>query len=141
LIVAVPVWVVTGILVAVLPRGEPHLCTAAGKPAVCEDLTGLSILIVVAWWLAAAAIIIGWWHGVLVGERGVTPGRRMVGIRVVDAATGAPIGRARGIGRFFASLVSGLPLGLGYLWMIWDPGSQTWHDKIVGSAVVTDPGL
>ena len=29
-----------------------------------------------------------------------------------------------------------LPLGLGYLWMLWDPQQQTWHDKICGTMVV-----
>jgi hypothetical protein len=25
---------------------------------------------------------------------------------------------------------------LGYLWMLWDDQKQTWHDKIVDSAVI-----
>jgi uncharacterized RDD family membrane protein YckC len=25
---------------------------------------------------------------------------------------------------------------LGYLWMLWDPQQQTWHDKLVGTTVV-----
>ena len=34
------------------------------------------------------------------------------------------------------SIVSGLACGLGYLWMLWDPQRQTWHDKAAGTYVV-----
>jgi uncharacterized RDD family membrane protein YckC len=33
-------------------------------------------------------------------------------------------------------LVSGVALGLGYLWMLWDPNKQTWHDKVAKTYVV-----
>ncbi len=38
--------------------------------------------------------------------------------------------------RYFASLLSGIVLGLGYLWMIWDSKKQTWHDHIAKTVVV-----
>ena len=59
-------------------------------------------------------------------------------IRVVDLrdGTGAPIGYGRALGRALMSIVSGVVLLLGYLWMIWDSEKQTWHDKVVGSVVV-----
>jgi uncharacterized RDD family membrane protein YckC len=38
--------------------------------------------------------------------------------------------------RALASLLSLLPLGLGFLWILFDPQRQTWHDKISGSVVV-----
>jgi uncharacterized RDD family membrane protein YckC len=34
------------------------------------------------------------------------------------------------------SYVSQLALLLGYLWMLWDPNKQTWHDKVAQSVVV-----
>ncbi len=40
------------------------------------------------------------------------------------------------VGKF----VSGLILSLGYLWLLWDPDRQTWHDKIV-STVIMLPGV
>ena len=56
---------------------------------------------------------------------------------VVDADTGAPIGAGRAIGRYFARILSGLPLLLGYLWPLWDDRQQAFHDKLVNSRVVT----
>ncbi len=38
--------------------------------------------------------------------------------------------------RYFASILSGIALGIGYLWMIWDSRKQTWHDKIAKTVVV-----
>jgi uncharacterized RDD family membrane protein YckC len=71
------------------------------------------------------------------GPTGQTLGKRVCNIRVVDATTGqAGIGIGRGIGRYFARWLSAIVLLLGYLWMLWDPRKQTWHDKLVGSIVV-----
>ena len=32
--------------------------------------------------------------------------------------------------RFFAAILSWLPLGLGFLWQLWDKDKLTWHDRI-----------
>jgi uncharacterized RDD family membrane protein YckC len=55
---------------------------------------------------------------------------------VYDLRGRGPIGLGRGIGRYFARILSALPLFLGYFWMIWDGEKQTWHDKLVGTVVV-----
>ena len=71
------------------------------------------------------------------GAAGQTLGKRLCGIRVVDADTYQPgIGVGRGVGRWAARFLSQIPCGLGYLWMLWDPRKQTWHDKLVRTVVV-----
>ena len=55
---------------------------------------------------------------------------------VVDRRTVERISAWRAGTRQFTRIVSSIPLGLGYLWMLWDPESQTWHDKIVGTIVI-----
>lgn len=68
---------------------------------------------------------------------GQTWGRKIVGVRVVDERTGAPLGTGKALGRtLFAWIISSNVLYLGYLWMLWDDRNQTWHDKVVGSVVV-----
>jgi uncharacterized RDD family membrane protein YckC len=47
-----------------------------------------------------------------------------------------PIGYTRGFLRYIGRIISSLPIGLGYFWMLWDPQKQTWHDKIANSVVV-----
>ena len=70
------------------------------------------------------------------GPGGQTLGKCAVGIRVIDFATGGPIGYGRGLIRHLGRIVSGLVILLGYLWMLWDREQQTWHDKMTGAVVV-----
>ena len=59
-------------------------------------------------------------------------------IRVVKT-DGSPItvGTAivRYIGMIINSIIFGLPIG--WLWVVWDPNKQGWHDKIAGTYVIT----
>lgn len=75
-----------------------------------------------------------WFHG----RTGQTPGDAALSIRVVDerAGTATPIGYGRAAGRWVVSIASALVILVGYLWMLWDPKKQTWHDKAVGSLPV-----
>jgi uncharacterized RDD family membrane protein YckC len=71
------------------------------------------------------------------GPKGQSVGKMVVKIRVVDADTVQPgIGTGRGFGRYFSSILSGLALGIGYLWMLWDPKKQCWQDKFVNTLVI-----
>ena len=67
---------------------------------------------------------------------GQTPGKRAMSIRVVDAATGGALRPGAAALRYLGRFVSALPLFVGYLWAIWDPSRQTWHDKIAHTCVV-----
>jgi uncharacterized RDD family membrane protein YckC len=68
-------------------------------------------------------------------EDGQTLGKRACGIRV-RSVDGGSIGHTRAFLRFVGRYISAIPIGLGYLWMLWDPNKQTWHDKIANSVVV-----
>jgi uncharacterized RDD family membrane protein YckC len=86
--------------------------------------------------LFGIALGIGY-YGYLEGSAsGQTIGKRALGIRVYDFRAGGAIGTSRGILRYFARILSTIPLLLGYFWMLWDAEKQTWHDKIAGSVVV-----
>lgn len=70
------------------------------------------------------------------GSSGQTLGNRAVNIKVIDQRTGGTIDYGRALIRWIVSYVSGIVITLGYLWMLWDPAKQTWHDKAAGSVVV-----
>jgi len=72
-----------------------------------------------------------WWYY----AKGWSPGRALVGIRIVDEQGGPP-GARRGIGRLLMSFVSSMIVGVGYLAMLWSPTKQTWHDGAAGTYVV-----
>jgi uncharacterized RDD family membrane protein YckC len=74
------------------------------------------------------------------GRTGQTPGNAALSIRVVGKDDGAPVGHGRAFLRWLVSLVSGIVLLLGYLWMLWDSEKQTWHDKAANAVVVPTGG-
>jgi uncharacterized RDD family membrane protein YckC len=69
-------------------------------------------------------------------ERGQTPGKMALGIRVIDFGGGGSIGYGRAFIRWIGRIVSQLPILLGYFWMLWDKERQTWHDKFANAVVV-----
>jgi uncharacterized RDD family membrane protein YckC len=83
--------------------------------------------------LIGALVVLLFWV-----ERQGTPGKLVLGLRIVDAATGGVPTLGRFVLRYIGYLISALPLGLGYLWAIWDPRRQGWHDKMAGTLVIRD---
>ncbi len=67
---------------------------------------------------------------------GGTPLRRKYGVVIVDVNSGQPIGIPRAFLRILVAQISYVTFGLGYLWMLWDPKKQTWHDKAARTLVV-----
>jgi uncharacterized RDD family membrane protein YckC len=101
-----------------------------------SDTLGVIVLILGLVALIAFPI---WYHVYFVGKDGQTLGRRWLGIRVVDATTGEPIGYGRAFGRALIVAVFGfftIPLIVDYLWPLWDSRNQTLHDKAVSSIVI-----
>jgi len=65
-----------------------------------------------------------------------TPGKMALKLKIVDAKTGNKLSTGQAIGRYFAYLVSMIPLGLGFLWIGIDSRKQGWHDKLAGTVVI-----
>jgi uncharacterized RDD family membrane protein YckC len=70
--------------------------------------------------------------------RGTTLGGIICSLRVVRT-TGGPLRPADALVRGLSSVFSLAALGIGCFWMLQDPESQTWHDKIAGTLVVKVP--
>ena len=66
---------------------------------------------------------------------GLTVGKKVVGIRVITTSGGG-LDILHAFIRSISKILSGAVFLLGYLWMLWDKDSQTWHDKLAGSYVV-----
>jgi len=73
-------------------------------------------------------ILISQWNG-------QTIGKKVMGIRVVSAS-GGPVDLLHAFIRSLGKVLSWICLLLGYLWMLWDEKSQTWHDKLAETYVV-----
>lgn len=66
---------------------------------------------------------------------GQTPGKMLLGLRVVSSGGGGVSPLSAGL-RYIGYLISGFVCALGYLWAIWDADSKGWHDYIAGTRVV-----
>jgi uncharacterized RDD family membrane protein YckC len=81
--------------------------------------------------IIGALVVLLFW-----AERQATPGKLVLGLRIIDAETGQTPRFGRLVLRYLGYLLSAIPLFLGYFWMLWDGRRQTWHDKIGGTLVV-----
>lgn len=82
--------------------------------------------------LPAIAVVLLWKY------RGATPGKMAISARIVDAQTGRTPATGKLVLRYFAYIVSVLPLFLGFIWIAIDRRKQGFHDKIAGTLVVYD---
>jgi uncharacterized RDD family membrane protein YckC len=67
---------------------------------------------------------------------GQTPGKSIMKLQVVHADGGAILTPGQAIVRWIGTFISGIAIGLGYLWIIWDPKHEGWHDKIATTKVI-----
>jgi hypothetical protein len=92
------------------------------------QFTGITRILVPGWVLYRFGMYV--WRSATLGEI-------VLNLRVEKLAGGSLIGDyGTAMVRALASLLSLLPLGLGFFWMLFDPQRQTWHDKISGSILV-----
>jgi len=67
---------------------------------------------------------------------GASPGKLLLGLRIVDEPTRGRPTVWQCIGRYVMALISILCAGIGFLWIAIDRRHQGWHDKIVRTLVV-----
>ncbi len=82
------------------------------------------------WLLVPAAFFLLFWL-----KGGQTLGMRSWRLRVVRE-DGAPLKRTDALKRLLCALLSWLPLGLGYLWILIDRDKLAWHDRLSGTRLV-----
>ncbi len=83
--------------------------------------------------LVGGAIFAGFWS--LAGQ---TPGMRFLAIRLVQTDGAPHIRFWAAARRVLAVIVSLLPLGIGYLAILWSPERRSWADRMTGTQVVYD---
>lgn len=86
--------------------------------------------IFISWVLPMVAYILFWKF-----KQG-TPGKLLLSIKIIDEKTHGPLSWGQCIGRYFAYILSGLVIFLGYLWVGWEPRKRGWHDMLAGTLVV-----
>ena len=102
-----------------------------------SSILGLLVSFVgfIAVW-GVAAYVLGW----LPGLTGQSPGKRVIGLRVVSGEDGEVLGGAKHLVRtLIGGFLNGLVCYVGWLWPLFDKQRQTWADKLVTSQVVKHP--
>lgn len=118
---------------AFVAAGLPAVLTPdAGRGSAGLVLAGAALLVVLG--------LVQWWY---LGTRGVTLGKRLVGLRLVDAVTGRPVGMGRALVRALVPGLAGVVPVVGTL-AVWASSfadssglRRGWHDK-AGGAVLLD---
>jgi uncharacterized RDD family membrane protein YckC len=96
-------------------------------------LGGLALLVT---WLAAMAAA---FYSLYLDGEGQSPGKAVMGIRVISEQTGRNIGGGMGIARQFVHVLDALPCYVGFLFPLWDAKRQTFADKVLNTVVVPGP--
>ncbi|MFO7593755.1 MAG: RDD family protein [Pseudomonadota bacterium] len=69
-----------------------------------------------------------------------TPGKQLMECEVVDASTHENLRIGQSLLRYIGYFISLLPLGLGFLWIIWDKKNRGFHDLLAHTVVLhVDP--
>jgi uncharacterized RDD family membrane protein YckC len=108
----------------------PIMLWAYGYGYLLKMGTGGWLDILVTWVLPAILVLLFWRF------RSATPGKMLIGARIVDADTGEPPATRNLVIRYFAYLLSMLPLMLGFVWVAIDPRKQAFHDKLANTVVI-----
>ena len=133
-----------GSMIDLLARGATPFDLAYGwldEPASRQAIAALAeaiTTIVVVPTLLTALLALAWFAGFEASPRQATPGKRALGLRVVDAR-GGRIGLARAALRHLAGTLSWLSLNLGHLLAAVPPRRQALHDRLAGTRVLQDP--
>jgi uncharacterized RDD family membrane protein YckC len=117
--------IIDAIIVAVVPV----IVIIVGAAAGSNVILALGYVIGVAFGIFYEIYFIG-------KAPGQTLGKKAMGIRVIDFATGGAIGYGRSFLRLIGRYISALVCYLGYFWMLWDKEKQCWHDKMANDVVV-----
>lgn len=112
------------LVVALMMLGTiPFVAVFGGEYVVAYPPHQLSMLLI------AYGFFAGFWSW-----RGRTLGMQSWGMQL-ECDDGSKPGILRASVRFLASLLSWLPLGLGFWWQLWDRDRLAWHDRLSGTCL------
>jgi uncharacterized RDD family membrane protein YckC len=123
-------WMFDFLITLIAMMGFTFAVTAASRRSVVGSNTDLTIVVVLTVVLVVLNFV------VMAGNGGQTAGMRILGIFIVRV-DGTPFTMKQAALRHLVGYpLSTISFFLGFLWMLWDPRQQGWHDKIARTIVV-----
>ena len=107
----------------------PFIALRAGEPVEADSNRFYQLTLVVVIY----TFFVGFWV-----RKGRTLGMQSWGLQI-ESRDGSMPTLAQASIRFVAAILSWLPLGLGFLWQLWDSDRLTWHDRLSGTRLVHYP--
>ena len=107
----------------------PFIAARGGEPVERGDNLIYQVTLVIV----VYAFFVGFWSG-----PGRTLGMQSWRLQLQNDQGKVPTVAQASV-RFLASLLSWLPLGLGFVWQLWDRENLTWHDRISRTRLVYYP--
>jgi len=104
----------------------PFIAIRGGQPVEAQGNLRYQLTLL----LVIYVFFVGFWS-----RSGRTLGMQSWGLRV-EATNGQRPTVAQASVRFFAALLSWLPLGLGFWWQLWDSEQCCWHDRLSGTRLM-----
>jgi uncharacterized RDD family membrane protein YckC len=118
----------------------PSMMTVTVTPPGANSFEGLGVeLVRLGWALLVSTAVTVTYSTWFMGALGATPGLMALGLKVVRP-DGSPIGYGRACARYFAAILSGIALGIGYLLIAFDPEKRALHDMICDTRVIKTRG-
>jgi len=123
-------WMFDVLITLIAMMGFTFAVTAASKRSVIGSTGDLVIVVGLTLLLFVLNFV------VLAGIGGQTAGMKILGIYIVRV-DGRPFTMKQAALRHLVGYpLSSLVVFLGFLWMLWDPRQQAWHDKLARTIVV-----
>jgi uncharacterized RDD family membrane protein YckC len=135
-IFGIPLAIVDFILIATLVSNSKTTCDVNGF-CTTKASSGSGVALALFLLLVLAVILL---QVYLTGSRGQTPGKMIMGVKVVDANTGATIGFGRALGRYLVQALCNFVCYAGLWSAFLDSTSgryQGWHDKALTTQVIS----
>ena len=107
----------------------PYILIIDGPPQTFVSRLGLQLYLLA---IIAGFFIWFWTHG------GQTLGMRSWRLKLVTDQGGV-ISRSMAVKRLLYALLSLLAVGLGYLWVLFDPQKRAWHDILSNTQLIRLP--
>jgi uncharacterized RDD family membrane protein YckC len=117
------------VIILGIPLG---ILNVALRPGPNDPQSGHPVLLFVI----TLIIEIGYFAGFWSSGMQATLGQKVCGLRVVSASDFSRISFARGAGRFFGMILSGLILFIGFIMIAFTERKQGLHDMLAGTYVI-----